>query len=270
MGTHDTQPLLPSATSDQQIVGEKAKRGVRKVMQESVNDSTIWMAPGAPVKEMGNVLLRLLRFMQEVPPEEHIQFSKINLADGYWRMIVEEKSCWNFAYVFPGPPDTPIKLVIPSALQMGWNESPAYFCAATETTQDVAQSWIDTDKRLLQHDMEPLTTPTTHPRGQMSTGDKYQMSAVYVDDFILAAVQNREGTLLTKAIRATLHAIHNVFPAPTAEDLEGAKECRFFAALFLMQTNLSPGFHHSHSRMPILIFPAYVPGLFLNRRQPLN
>jgi hypothetical protein len=101
---------------------------------------------------------------------------------------------------------------------------PDYFCAATETTQDVAQSWIDTDKRLLQHDMEPLTTPTTHPRGQMSTGDEYQMSAVYVDDFILAAVQNREGALLTKAIRAMLHAIHNMFPAPTAEDPEGAKD----------------------------------------------
>jgi hypothetical protein len=45
------------------------------------------------------------------------------------------------------------------------------------------------------------------------------MLAVYVDDFILEAVlQNPEGSLLTKTMWAMLHAIHNVFPAPTAVD----------------------------------------------------
>jgi hypothetical protein len=162
--------------------------------------------------------------MQEVPPEEHIHFSKIDLADGYWRMIVEEESCWNFAYVFPGPPGAPVQLMNSRALQMGWNESPAYFCAATETTRDVAQSWIDGNKELPKHGMEPLTNPTTPPRVQTSPGNEYQILSVYVDDFILANVQNRKGTLLTKSIRAMLHAIHNMFPAPTAEDPKGTKD----------------------------------------------
>jgi hypothetical protein len=122
--------------------------------------------------------------MQEVPAEEHIYFSKVDLADGYWRMIVEECSHWNFAYVLPGPPGAPIRLVIPSALQMGWNESPAYFCATTETAQDVAQCWIDGDEALPNHSMEPDTRPTAPVRRQTNDLTKrYQMSAVYVDDF---------------------------------------------------------------------------------------
>jgi hypothetical protein len=128
------------------------------------------MAPEEPVKELGNVLSRLLRFMQKVPSEEHILFSKIDLADGYWRMIVEKESRWNFAYVLPGRPGSPLRLVIPSALQMGWNESPAYFCAATETTRDIAQTWIDEEKPLPVHVMEPLTTPSQEPRRQTSPG----------------------------------------------------------------------------------------------------
>jgi hypothetical protein len=202
----------------------RKQRGEHDVMKESVNDSTARMAPEAPVKELGNVLARLLQFMQDVPAEEHIQFAKIDLADGYWRMIVEKESRYNFAYVLPGSPGSPIRLVIPSALQMGWNESLASFCAATETTRDVAQSWINRDHPLPPHVMEPQTEPTEPPRQQTSSGHEYQMSAVYVDDFVLAAVQNKKGTLLTKTMRATLHAIHNIFPPPKASDPPGTKD----------------------------------------------
>jgi hypothetical protein len=202
----------------------RKRRGERDILKKSVNDSTVRLAPDAPVKELGNVLSRLLRFMQEVPPEEEIHFAKIDLADGYWRMIVEEESRWNFAYVLPGPVDAPIRLVIPSALQMGWNESPAYFCAATETTRDIAQAWIDQDKQLDEHAMEATTYPTTDPRIQTSKGEEFQMSAVYVDDFLLAAVQNTEQTLLQRTMRATLHAIHSVFRPPSASDPPGTKD----------------------------------------------
>jgi hypothetical protein len=71
--------------------------------------------------------------MQMVPEEEHIHYAKVDLANGYWRIIMEEESCYNFAYVIPGPPGAPIRFVIPSTLQMGWNESSAYFCATTKT-----------------------------------------------------------------------------------------------------------------------------------------
>jgi hypothetical protein len=50
------------------------------------------------------------------------------------------------------------------------------------------------------------------------------MSAVYVDDFLLAAVQNQQGSLLAGTMRATLHAIHSIFPAPTPTDAPGTKD----------------------------------------------
>jgi hypothetical protein len=74
------------------------------MIQESVNDTTVRQAPEKPVKEIGYVPNRLLDFMRTVPPEEHIQFAKLDLADGYWRMLVEESAQWNFAYVMPGLP----------------------------------------------------------------------------------------------------------------------------------------------------------------------
>jgi hypothetical protein len=162
--------------------------------------------------------------MQEVPAEEHIHFSKIDLADGYWRMIVEAESTANFAYVLPGPPDEPTKIVLPSALQMGWCESPGYFCAATESTRDMAQHWIDSNENLPNHGFEDFVKPTENPRRQTSPGPDYQLTAVYVDDFLMAAVQSREGDLLEKAGRATLHAIHSVFPPPRPTDPPGTKD----------------------------------------------
>ena len=38
----------------------------------------------------------------------------------------------------------PIKLVVPTSLQMGWIESPPYFCTVSETGRDVAEQYIET------------------------------------------------------------------------------------------------------------------------------
>jgi hypothetical protein len=162
--------------------------------------------------------------MKTVPPEEHIHFAKLDLADGYWRMLVEESEQWNFAYVMPRVAGEEATVVVPRAVQMGWNESPAYFCAATETVRDVAQHWIDSKKRLNQHPLEHYATPRGNARRQSSGGPGWQMSGVYVDDFCLAAVENRKGTLLKRTARATMHAIHNVFPTPEATGTPDAKD----------------------------------------------
>ena len=159
-----------------------------------------------------------------MPAEEHIHFAKLDLAGGYWRMLVDPDEQCNFPYVLPSAPGTPTRLVIPSALQMGWNDSPAYFCATTETTRDIAQRWIDEGTKLPEHPMEPLTTPTIPARRQTSDGPRYQMSAVYVDDFLAACVEDQTGKVLKHSARATLHAIHNVFRPPEATGTPDAKD----------------------------------------------
>jgi hypothetical protein len=54
-----------------------------------------------------------------------VMLTKIDLFHGFWRMLVQEDQQWNFAYVMPDLPDQEIRIVVPSALQMGWAESPA-------------------------------------------------------------------------------------------------------------------------------------------------
>ena len=69
-----------------------------------------------------------------------IHFSKLDIKDGFWRIMCAVGEEWNFAYVLPNHPEAPIKLLIPSALQMGWTFSPCFFHVASEKARDVAES----------------------------------------------------------------------------------------------------------------------------------
>ena len=52
--------------------------------------------------ELGNVIPSIIWNMTKVPDTGvPILFSKIDLKDGYWRMVVSEPDTWNFAYVLP-------------------------------------------------------------------------------------------------------------------------------------------------------------------------
>ena len=83
------------------------------------------------------MLPQLFQFMQEVSADETILFSKIDLSDDFWQMMVSSKDAWHFCFVLPDARAWPSLIVIPLALQMGWCESPAYFCATTKTARDI-------------------------------------------------------------------------------------------------------------------------------------
>ena len=102
-----------------------------------MNKTTACLAPDVPVKEIDNVFRRVLKFRDSIAEGEVVMLAKIYLSYGLWRMIVEEEAKWNFSYVMTELTDMPPSLVVPSALQMGWSESPEYFCAATETGRDL-------------------------------------------------------------------------------------------------------------------------------------
>jgi hypothetical protein len=208
--------------------GKRARRSqhTSAPLAPSVNDTTTKHSPVYPVKEIGRVLPRLLHFMAAVPPEETIMFAKIDLSDGFWRMLVAEDDRWHFAFALPGTDNGPVSLVIPHALQMGWTESPGYFCATTETGRDIMQALIDGRTVCPPHAMELFMDPSGPARRQTSPGISrpWQMSAVYVDDYILAAVEDQTGTLLQRAGRAALHTIHGLFPSPERSGHVGGKD----------------------------------------------
>ena len=110
---------------------------------------------------MGKALPRLIAAVAVSPAAgRDMVFSKLDIKDGYWRMSVKRGAEWNFAYVLPPVPGQAlddIDLVILSAVQMGWCESPMFFFAALETARDVA------DERCA----KPLGSLPQHPLEEM-------------------------------------------------------------------------------------------------------
>ncbi len=62
---------------------------------------TVFTAPSEAVKEIGKVFPRLLQYMRDTPDGLHILFSKLNISDGFWRLVVHKADSFNFAYVLP-------------------------------------------------------------------------------------------------------------------------------------------------------------------------
>jgi hypothetical protein len=70
---------------------------------------------------LGHALSRIIHAFAESEhtPNAKIFMAKWDVKDGFW-----------------------IKLVVPTSPQMGWVESPPYFCAASETARDVAMDYV--------------------------------------------------------------------------------------------------------------------------------
>jgi len=197
--------------------------GVITATQASVNDTTALRAPKEAVREIGKVLPRLLTYMRDTPAGLHILMSKLDISDGFWRLIVRGEDCFNFAYVLPQREGEPCRIVVPSAVQMGWVESPSLFCAVTETARDLAQHFVDAAVPLPPHHVESSMAIEDVPmRGRADKPSK--LLQVYVDDFCYAATQSRDGTHIPTIRRAAIHGIEAVFPPPAITNHKDGKE----------------------------------------------
>jgi hypothetical protein len=86
--------LFPS-----QAAQPASKRGRRNWMvppplAPSVNSTAKQQLPAYSVEEIGQVLPRPLTFMYYVQCKETILFAKIDLSDGFWRMLVHKSDEW--------------------------------------------------------------------------------------------------------------------------------------------------------------------------------
>jgi hypothetical protein len=95
------------------------------------------------------LLSRIIHAFAKADDDDKFFMAKWDVKDGFWCMDCREGEQWNFAYVLPQPTGEPIFLVIPSSLQMGWVESPPFFCTAMETSRDVATQYCKTPVGLL-------------------------------------------------------------------------------------------------------------------------
>ena len=194
----------------------------------SVNESTMLQAPPEAMDQLGSVLPRLIEAVAKAPDDDGpILFAKLDIKDGFWRMVVPEEEEWNFACVLPNLQEgAPVELVIPSALQMGWCESPPFFCAASETARNVAEELIaEPTGSLPPHPLEEFMmppSPTSWPETNLAERceDFLTMIEVHVDAF-LALCQCQDLDELRHISRAVMHAVHDVFPPPAATGHSG-------------------------------------------------
>jgi hypothetical protein len=126
-----------------------------------------------------------------------IYFSKQDISDWFWQLMVQPEDSYNFAYVIPQLPGKPIKIVVPSALQMGWVESPSYFCTVTECARNLTQHLINSKTDLPHHPIEDLMTiPNVPPRARSNSSTK--LLQVYLDNFCNAATESTDGQHLAQ------------------------------------------------------------------------
>jgi hypothetical protein len=85
----------------------------------AVNDTTTKTAPGGGIDQIGDCLSRIIHAFTEADTDVKIFMAKWDIKDGFWRMDCREGKEWNFAYVLPQPEGQPIRLMIPTSLQMG-------------------------------------------------------------------------------------------------------------------------------------------------------
>ncbi len=184
-------------------------------MLPAVNETSTKTAPQGAIDQIGHSLKRIIHAFSEADDDQKIFMAKWDVKDGFWRLQCQEGEEWNFAYVLSDVPGTLIWLVIPTSLQMGWIESPPYFCTASEMAQDVGEDYINTPVNLLvSHKFESYTITDQGgmiaPWGLAEKQFRFLLE-VYVDDFMSLVIPTAE-TQLCHVANAVMYGIHNVFP----------------------------------------------------------
>jgi hypothetical protein len=205
---------------------DPGSRRKRKRSHPSVNESSLLATDQEAVKKLGTAVLDALLLQFESPCQWEVLWSKIDLSDGFWRMIVEAGQEANFTYELPEHPEREGKwFVIPSALQMGWKNSPAYFCATTEAAWVIIARLLALsahDGFIDEHPYESYCATGGPCPKWSSRPEALVLLRVFVDDFILGIAgapdrESRNAETMWMA-RAALHGIHSIFPPPSITD----------------------------------------------------
>ena len=196
-------------------------------LMESVNSATVKQAPAESMVQLGNCVQRIIALLADnYDPSQPFLFSKLDIKDGFWRMAVSEDDAWNFCYVLPqSAPVTNIEdilIVVPSCLQMGWCESPPFFCAASETARDVIEALLE-EVNLPAHPFEDAMVNDAKDSAMSrlhAAAAFVNLVEVFVDDFV-GATNNSDRTHLQHFSRAMLYGVHSIFPPPEVSGHHG-------------------------------------------------
>jgi hypothetical protein len=188
----------------------------------SVNETSVKTAPRGSIDQIGHSLSRIIHAMASTPDDAKVFMAKWDIKDGFWRMDCKEGEEWNFSYILPQHDAPSTKLVVPNSLQMGWIESPPYFCAASETARDVAEQYVNAplgegpNNHMIRHS-KTSDAYSDLPSSSEKDGDPFRyLIEVYVDDFMGLAIPTSQRTL-DHVANSVMCGIHDVFPPEEQE-----------------------------------------------------
>jgi hypothetical protein len=200
-----------------------------------VNDETVSLSPNEAM-QFGRAVERLpFRIRNANPQYGPTYMAKVDLAHGFYRLWLASPDIPKLGVVFPTHDDEKPLVALPLTLPMGWVASPPYFCAATETVADLANSIpnnIDQPLHALEHLADtppaPLELPTPIELGHRPLPlpaatpvlaplkAPVQIHNIYVDDFM--SVVQGSARKQKHHRRALLHSLDKRFRPLDAHD----------------------------------------------------
>ena len=175
----------------------------------AVNEASVKNAPVSAIDQLGHSLSRIIHAFAKTDNDAKIFMAKWDIKDGFWQLDCQEGKEWKFAYALPQEEGKPTKLVVPTSLQMGWIESPPYFCAASETGRDVAQQYAEVpvgslhNYKFISHALQGEDYATFQGQGRLSL--LQYMLEIYVDDYISLAIPHTKADLRHVANAMMIH-----------------------------------------------------------------
>ena len=208
---------------------ERRPRPIVDYSFSGVNRDTVLLAPRKAM-QFGRALERLItQVVRSNPLFGPVQFLKIDIADGFYRVWLDIDTIPTLAVSIPSLPGEQPLLALPLALPMGWTESPPAFCTVTKTIADVTNHRLHRRRKFGQHPLEALadvsppsllplpsspdtsysTTTALPPLNPLLSFSRQPVSAVdvFVDDFLAIA----QPPTASRTRRTLMHTIDNVF-----------------------------------------------------------
>ena len=183
----------------------------------SVKGATVKTDTQESMGQLGSTMKRLVAVMTDnYNMESPFIFTNINIAEKFWRLVVSHLQAWNLFYVIPATDDWQASLgeteiVLPTGLQMGWCESPQFFCEGSETARDRISDLVKGNTTPPRNKFENIMIPNSL---NSTMPEKFvDIIEVFVDDFI-DTTNNADLTHLLHLSRCILYGMHTT-PTPS-------------------------------------------------------
>jgi hypothetical protein len=152
-----------------------------------VNLETIPLAPPEAM-QFGRALWRVLSTIHHADPRlAPVYLSKIDIADGFYRIGMNDLDVAKLGVVVSTEPGESQVIGFPLVLPMGWMQSPPLLTAATETVTDLANQALQHSARSCSHRLDVLSESAPPPASRGPSG--------------LNILNSRSGTSPTNATR---------------------------------------------------------------------